>query len=83
MGCNRVLLIQLGRRVNPSSQPGHTGFFFPCFFFNPARFQPQVPGRPAGQGRILKLWFLGLSQLLLLDKPFERVFIKIFVGLLS
>jgi hypothetical protein len=36
------------------------GFFFPCFFFNPARFQPRVgrvPGQPAVSGRILKLWF--------------------------
>ena len=31
------------RRVTP-------GFSFPCFFFNPARFQPRVPGRPVGPG---------------------------------
>jgi hypothetical protein len=24
------------------------GFSFPYFFFNPALFQPRVPGRPAG-----------------------------------
>jgi hypothetical protein len=30
-----------------------SGFLFPCFFFNPAWFQPRVgrvPGRPAGPG---------------------------------
>jgi hypothetical protein len=48
----------LSRRVNPPGQPGHTGFFLPCFFFNPAQFQPRIdriPSRPAGSGHILNL----------------------------
>jgi hypothetical protein len=46
-------------RVLPG-QPGHTGFFLPCFFFNSARFQPRIGrvlGRPAGPGRVSKLCF--------------------------
>jgi hypothetical protein len=34
-GLDRILLGQPGRRVTP-------GFLFPCFFFNPARFQPRI-----------------------------------------
>ena len=35
-GCNQVF-----DRVLPG-QPGTSGFFFPYFFFNPARFQPRI-----------------------------------------
>jgi hypothetical protein len=28
------------------------GFFFPYFFFNPARFQPRISGRPVKPDRI-------------------------------
>ena len=55
-GLNQVLPGQPGCRVNP---PGQPGFSFPRFFFNPAQFQPRVsrvPGRPAGPGRVSKLW---------------------------
>jgi len=51
--CNRVLSGQSGRRVNPP------GFPFPCFFFNPARFQlrvSRVPGWITGSGHVSKLW---------------------------
>jgi len=37
-----------------------SGFFFPFFFFNPARFQPRVGwvlGQPTGPGRVSKLCF--------------------------
>ena len=42
---------QSGCRVNPYGQPGHTGFFIPLFFFNPAQFQPRINplGRPGFQ----------------------------------
>jgi len=52
--CNRVLSGQPGRRVT-------LGFSFPCFFFNPARVQPQVPGRPAMPDRVSKLWLSTLA----------------------
>jgi hypothetical protein len=51
--CNRV--VGSTRRVSWVT----SGFFFPCFFFNPAGFQPRVcrvPGRPVGPGRVSKLW---------------------------
>jgi hypothetical protein len=32
------------------------GFSFSYFFFNPARFQPRIPGRPVEPDRISKLW---------------------------
>jgi hypothetical protein len=40
----------LTRQLNPPDQPGHTGFFLPCFFFNPTQFQPRIdsiPNQPA------------------------------------
>jgi len=43
------------------------GFFFLCFFFNPARFQPQVdwvPDQPAGPGWIFKLWLHPISLII-------------------
>jgi len=36
-GFDRVLPGQPGRRVNPSDQPGHTGFFLSPFFLQPGK----------------------------------------------
>jgi len=47
-------------RVTGSTRRVTPGFSFPRFFVNPARFRPRVgrvPGRPAGPGRVSKLWF--------------------------
>jgi hypothetical protein len=48
-GCNRVTRSTC--RVGQVT-PGHDFFYF---FINPARFQPRVPSRPAGPGRVSKL----------------------------
>jgi len=68
--CHRVLTGSAGstRRVSRVTP----GFSFPLFFINPARFRPrvgQVPGRPAGPGRVSKLCY----QPIIVFKPLERM----------
>ena len=66
-----------------------TNFFFPCFFFNPARFQPRVGRvsyRPVGLDRVLKLCFkvLGLSHIIQENLiPIKKLFFFRFVVLLE
>jgi len=53
---------QPGHQVN---SPGHTWFFLPFFFVNPARFRSRidrVPNRPAEPGRVSKLSFQELYK---------------------
>jgi hypothetical protein len=74
-GCNRVfdrvLLGQSGHRVNWITP----GFSFPYYFFNPARFQPRVPGQLAGSGRVSKLCFYGHHTLYFAKVfPFNETF---------
>jgi hypothetical protein len=68
---NDVVLVKKRRKVNrlqsgfwpdfaeSTRSPGQLSFFFSCFFFNLARFQPRVDevrDRPAGTGQILIIW---------------------------
>jgi hypothetical protein len=58
---NNVILVKKKTKINRlqpgflPNQPGHTGFFLPLFFLQPGPVL--VPGRPAGLGWVLKLWW--------------------------
>jgi hypothetical protein len=52
---NNVVLVKKKKQKSTGS-PGHAGFFLFLFFFNSAWLQFRVPGRPAGLGRVSKLW---------------------------
>jgi len=52
------------------SQPGHTSFFLPLFFLQPGPVL--VPGRPAGLGWVLKLWWWQLFFKVFLFKNISK-----------
>jgi len=72
---NNVILVKKKKinRLQPGflpSQPGHTSFFLPLFFLQPGPVL--VPGRPAGLGWVLKLWWWQLFFKVFLFKNISK-----------